>query len=228
MKSKVSSKDKNPALLTDKLIYIIGPRRLQNELMAFFLERETGAKCVEGEDLFHISNINDKDTDQSELILWDCLEKDLESCLPEFKSEGNKMFSRRFLALFNVSPGLGIEKRALRQGVRGFFYEHDPLKLLPKGIRAIFNGELWASREIMMKCVLEDSGKDIVSKKDVTGLTPREIEILTMIAVGAKNEKIADKLCISPHTVKTHIYNIFKKIDVPNRLQAALWAAKHL
>jgi DNA-binding CsgD family transcriptional regulator len=49
-----------------------------------------------------------------------------------------------------------------------------------------------------------------------------------MISVGAKNEEIADKLFISPNTVKTHIYNIFKKIDVPNRLQAALWAAKHL
>ena len=49
-----------------------------------------------------------------------------------------------------------------------------------------------------------------------------------MVAVGVKNEEIADRLCISPHTVKTHIYNIFKKIGVPNRLQAALWAAQNL
>jgi LuxR family transcriptional regulator of csgAB operon len=62
----------------------------------------------------------------------------------------------------------------------------------------------------------------------VAGLTPREVEILAMVAVGAKNEEIAEKLHISPHTVKTHIYNIFKKIDVPNRLQAALWAASNL
>ncbi|MFH1935680.1 MAG: helix-turn-helix transcriptional regulator [Pseudomonadota bacterium] len=59
-------------------------------------------------------------------------------------------------------------------------------------------------------------------------LTPREVEILTMMATGATNANIADKLCISPHTVKTHIYNIFKKIDVPNRLQASLWATKNL
>ena len=49
-----------------------------------------------------------------------------------------------------------------------------------------------------------------------------------MISTGAKNEEIAAELYISPNTVKTHIYNIFKKIDVPNRLQAVLWAAKNL
>ena len=56
----------------------------------------------------------------------------------------------------------------------------------------------------------------------------RQIEILAMVAVGATNDEIADKLCISPHTVKTHLYRIFKKINVPNRVQAALWAAKNL
>jgi DNA-binding CsgD family transcriptional regulator len=48
------------------------------------------------------------------------------------------------------------------------------------------------------------------------------------VAIGATNEEIGDKLCISPHTVKTHLYNIFKKINVPNRIQATLWAAKNL
>ena len=61
-----------------------------------------------------------------------------------------------------------------------------------------------------------------------TILTPRQVEILALVAVGATNEQIADKLCISPQTVKSHLYNIFKKINVPNRVQAALWAAKNL
>jgi LuxR family transcriptional regulator of csgAB operon len=74
------------------------------------------------------------------------------------------------------------------------------------------------------------SGKVIhnLSRRDATGITGREAQILAMVAVGAKNEEIADKLGISPHTVKTHIYNLCKKIGVPNRLQAALWAAKNL
>ena len=61
-----------------------------------------------------------------------------------------------------------------------------------------------------------------------SGLTRRETEILALIAAGHTNEEMAEKLFISPHTVKTHVYNIFQKIAVPNRLQAALWAAKNL
>jgi len=52
--------------------------------------------------------------------------------------------------------------------------------------------------------------------------------LLTMVISGSKNKDIAHQLLISPHTVRTHIYNIYKKINVPNRLQASLWAAKNL
>ena len=70
--------------------------------------------------------------------------------------------------------------------------------------------------------------RDIFSNKVKDLLTQREIEILSLIAVGAKNEDIAEKLFISTHAVKRHIHNILKKINVANRLQAALWAAKNL
>jgi len=95
-------------------------------------------------------------------------------------------------------------------------------------VSALFNDELWVSREIMTKTILENRDRDIITITDQNTLTPREIEILSFIALGAKNEHIAEELFISPNTVKTHIYNIFKKINVPNRLQAALWAAKNL
>ena len=81
---------------------------------------------------------------------------------------------------------------------------------------------------MMTKCIFEDTDNDKSSKNISDVLTERQIEILAMIAIGATNDEIADKLCISPHTVKTHLYKIFKKINVPNRVQAALWAAKNL
>ena len=59
-------------------------------------------------------------------------------------------------------------------------------------------------------------------------LTAREMTILQMVAAGYSNSKIAEELSISPHTVKTHIYNAYKKIRAPGRLQAALWTIKNL
>jgi DNA-binding CsgD family transcriptional regulator len=79
----------------------------------------------------------------------------------------------------------------------------------------------------MTKFIPDEKSPD-PARMEASILTPREIEILSLVAIGAKNEEIAEKLFISSNTVKTHIYNIFKKIDVPNRLQAALWAAKNL
>lgn len=74
----------------------------------------------------------------------------------------------------------------------------------------------------------EGTGKDKSLNKGSDDLTERQIEILALIAVRATNEDIADRLCISHHTVKPHLYKIFKKINVPNRVRAALWAAKNL
>ena len=64
--------------------------------------------------------------------------------------------------------------------------------------------------------------------KDKTNeLTRREIEVLRMIAAGSSNKEIASVLNISERTVKNHISNIFKKIDVSDRTQAAVFAIKN-
>lgn len=59
-------------------------------------------------------------------------------------------------------------------------------------------------------------------------LTKREQEILTQLTSGEPNSVIASRLHLSEHTVKNHMYNIFKKIGVKNRLQASNWAKMHL
>ena len=214
--------------LTDKSIYIIGPMKLQNALMAFFLQQATGAKSLALDYLSDTEFIDSENMDQQKLVLLDCLGKDPESLLPELKGNGHRLSSQDLVGLFNIRPGLGIENKILARGIRGFFYEQDPLEKFPKGVRTMFNGEIWFSRKIMTDYILKGGHYDFSPKGNESILTPREIEIVSMIATGAANAHIADKLCISPHTVKTHLYNIFKKINVPNRLQAALWAAKNM
>jgi LuxR family transcriptional regulator of csgAB operon len=220
--------DADTLRLTDKLLYIIGPRKLQNEMMASLIAEETEIKCLVVEDVGHIPGLDDKESDQHRLILWDCLGKDSETCFSELEKCDRKILDRTFVAFFNVSPSVQFVEDAVAQGVRGFFYEQDTFEKLPRGVRAIFEGELWVSRKILTKFFLETRKENSISRSEESLLTSREIEIMAMISIGAKNDEIADKLFISPNTVKTHIYNIFKKIDVPNRLQAALWAAKNL
>lgn len=121
---------------------------------------------------------------------------------------------------------MAMNKKLVVEGIRGIFYEHDSLDHFMKGVKAVIEGKLWLSREVMTQCIFEES--DAPTKSTTGNLTERQTEILALIAVGASNDEIADRLCISLHTVKTHLYRIFKEINVPNRVQAALWAAANL
>jgi DNA-binding CsgD family transcriptional regulator len=216
---------KNRALGSDveAHVHIFGPLKLQNELMCEFLERSTGLKCSCWED--PVQKISDIKTERNSLILWDCVDTDAVSLWSRLEVG---LISQSFLALFNVSPNLRIHREAVTRGVRGVFFENENPEVLTKGVQAILNGELWFSRDILAKCLLETGDSPKVPQEAKPRLTSREKEILIMVASGRANNKIAEELCISLHTVKTHIYNIYKKINAPNRFQAALWAAKNL
>jgi len=204
--------------LSDKTINIVGFHMFQMELIARILEDYTGAlcKCFNGLKDITVSEI-EKDNDKNLLLVDKAYVKDLK----ELSGYQNVK-----VAIFNVEKGKSIEPEITAKNIKGLFYNDDPLKQFLKGINAIFKGELWFSREVMTDLVLNKNKS--LKKSASDQLTQREHEILSLIAVGEKNEDIAEKLFVSSNTVKTHVYNIFKKIEVTNRLQAALWAAKNL
>jgi LuxR family transcriptional regulator of csgAB operon len=211
-----------------KVIYIVGPKRLQNETLAYCLEQKISAKCRIIVDPAAIP-LPDAPVDANpmRLVMVDCQGKDPGGLLLQFKSEWQNTF-RDMIAFFNTRGDSDLEEYCLLEGVRGLFYEQDSLMLLTKGIQAIFNGQLWLSRETMTRWLLEGSRLADQSKRKAANLTKREAEILALVAVGDSNQEIADKLNISSHTVRTHVYNVFKKINVSNRLQATLWVARNL
>jgi DNA-binding NarL/FixJ family response regulator len=212
--------------LVEKQIYVIGPHQLQNELMASFIENGTGVRCFVGDDIRRVPRTG-REAKGQKLILLDCRERGAEELLAEVRPENRGFALREFLAMFNLNEALEIEQEALALGVRGFFYEHDHLETLLKGVRAILAEEFWVSRYKLAR-ILEESCPGSPEKGALNALTAREKEVLTSLVQGATNEMIAKKLFISPHTVKTHIYHIFRKLKVTNRLQAAQWAMKHL
>jgi LuxR family transcriptional regulator of csgAB operon len=206
--------------------YIVGHRRLGNELVADYLCRKTGNDCFVLENIQHISKSNTNNSGRSKLIFWDCRKKDLKNLLTELRAYNVHDASANHMVLFNMSNGMAMNKKLVVEGIRGIFYEHDSLDHFMKGVKAVIEGKLWLSREVMTQCIFEES--DAPTKSTTGNLTERQTEILALIAVGASNDEIADRLCISLHTVKTHLYRIFKEINVPNRVQAALWAAANL
>jgi LuxR family transcriptional regulator of csgAB operon len=89
-------------------------------------------------------------------------------------------------------------------------------------------GELWFSRKVASKLLCNARKNWGAQMPPTEGLTQRETEILDQLSRGYSNQHIADSLCISLHTVKTHLHNIYRKIGVGNRLLASLWAAHRL
>ena len=197
-------------------------------MMASCLKRKTDRECFLVEDINNIPVGGKKDHGEQRLVLYCCYGKDVKSVLTEIEGYTKKKKPGNRIVFFNVSKDMEFDEELISKGILGFFYENDSMDIFLKGIGAVLDGKLWLSREIMTRFILEGTGKDKSLKKGSDNLTERQIEILALVSVGATNEEIADKLCISHHTVKTHLYRIFKKINVPNRVQAALWAAKNL
>lgn len=112
--------------------------------------------------------------------------------------------------------------------LQGVFYRRDSLQLICKGIGALLEGDLWMSRSLMTRLIEFYRRQQLNAYRPVCGLTHRELEIIGLLGSGASNTEIADKLFVSEHTVKSHLYNIFRKIKVHNRIQAMNWARQNL
>jgi DNA-binding NarL/FixJ family response regulator len=208
-------------------IHIVGPLIFQNRLMAWYLQESTGltCECIRKLDVEVFSSQNGEKTG---LVLLDCLGSDFSSLWSTIRSLFDADSKGYYVAIFNMAAGQPFGNDLVKKGVRGIFYNDDPLANLAKGVPAILDGELWFSRKDLMKCILDSNSDNQLAMELKAMLTAREREILMLIASGINNSQIAENLNISRNTVKTHLYNIYNKIKVPNRLQAALWAAKHL
>lgn len=211
----------------EHLIHIIGNNSLQNELLISYLAKETGYRFVNGHKVEEIF-LPEGDDNQKSLLLFDCLGIDENELWTNRELETALHADHLLVALLNVAQGQDLEKEAISRGVRGLFYINEAPDMLARGIPHILDGELWYSRKIISQCLLERGKAFKHPLKLASKLSGREKEILIEITSGASNQEIADALFVSQHTVKTHIYNIYKKINVTSRLQAMLWAAKNL
>lgn len=116
--------------------------------------------------------------------------------------------------------------KAIDIGADGYILKDSGSVELKKAINVVMNGESYIQPNLIPSLNSRLVNRDI-DKDKLESLTKREIEILSQVANGMFNKEIALNLDISERTVKNHISNIFKKIDVSDRTQAAVFAIKN-
>lgn len=116
--------------------------------------------------------------------------------------------------------------KAVDLGVHGYMLKDSDSSELITGIQTIFSGEPYIQPSLLPmlnnKLVERDSDKEKIEI-----ITNREMEVLKLLAEGLFNKEIASRLGISERTVKNHVSNLFKKIEVSDRTQAAIFAVKN-
>ena len=118
---------------------------------------------------------------------------------------------------------------AVMAGACGYLLKDTSVDLLIAGIRAAAAGESLISPQIAAKLLqrVRAGGADEAAAKTIRAeLSDRELEVLRLIANGYDNAQIAKELVISPKTVKNHISNILMKLQIENRIQAAVYAVR--
>ena len=119
---------------------------------------------------------------------------------------------------------------ALKAGAKGYLSKDTTSGCLIKAIKIVHEGDVWVQRRLVSLIVddFRNNGThlDSAAGTNPKKLTRREQDVLKWLSKGLTNKEIAQQLFISEKTVKSHINNIFKKLDVSRRLEAVLYAIK--
>ncbi len=110
---------------------------------------------------------------------------------------------------------------AIKAGADGYLLKDVLPDDLVEAIKSVYAGKPALHPDVAQKLMLSVSNGKAVA---VEPLTPREAEVLELVACGLSNEEIANRLVISDKTVKTHVSNILHKLNLSRRTQAALYA----
>lgn len=116
--------------------------------------------------------------------------------------------------------------KAVDIGINGYLLKDSESSELKKAILSVVDGEDYIQPSLIPVLNAKMIDRDMDSEK-IEKLTKRELEVLKLLAVGMYNKGVADELHISERTVKNHVSSIFKKIDVSDRTQAAVFAIRN-
>lgn len=116
---------------------------------------------------------------------------------------------------------------AFSAGAKGVICRNDAFEALCKGIQCVHAGQIWADTsqlQWIFETLREREPARIVSAKGIPLLTKREEQIAQMVAEGLPNQEISSNLGVSLHTIKNHLFRIYAKLGISNRVELVLYA----
>ena len=162
-----------------------------------------------------------------DVVLMDLRMPDLEG--PEATREILELAPETAVVALTVLSEEAAVAAALEAGACGFLSKDTPIDDVAVAVRASAQGAAWLSpraAEVVLRRLRRGELEPESEVDKATMLSPRELDVLRLIARGKENSEIADTLHISRRTAKNHVSNILAKLGVPSRVQAAIYAVR--
>lgn len=193
---------------------LIGLMRTRDDLVEVVGEASTGAEAIQ----------------LAEQLLPDVILMDI--YMPEMDGlQAAKVIRTRFpniaIVMLTSSERDGHLYEAVQIGVSGYLLKSLDATELFDLLTGVVKGETAMTRALAGKLLKAVANRLADEEKGEEALTERELYVLRLVASGATNSEIAEKLSISINTVKSHLKNILAKLQLENRTQAATYALKH-
>lgn len=185
------------------------------------------AACLVGETYFRVIECNNSFNDIDDILS----QKRVDVLISRVNGTSHL---HRLRKIIQLNPGLKVvitgEKNRdiifeyIKVGIKGHFEDGITPELLRRAIRVLHKGEVWFDREVssMIMGLFANQNKSDSYAQKSSPLSDREAEVLECVSRGMKNRMISTTLHISESTVKTHLYKIYEKLGVKDRMSAVL------
>jgi two-component system, NarL family, nitrate/nitrite response regulator NarL len=141
--------------------------------------------------------------------------------------------SARVLVLTGLQD-IAVHQRAILSGANGVVLKSEQAEVILRAIRYVHAGEMWFDRAATSRLLKSLNASVTASNQDVNQtriakLTPKERQVMAAMAAvpGARNKVVADRLCMSEHTLRNHLTVIYDKLALENRLELLMFVIEH-
>jgi len=193
---------------------LIGLPRTRDDLVEVIGEAETGEDAIRLAEELH-----------PDVILMDIYMPQMDGL--QAAKEIHTRFPNIAIVMLTSSEKDGHLYEAVQVGVSGYLLKSLDANELFDLLQGVTNGETAMTRAMAGRLLKVVANRMVDEDKGEQALTERELFVLRLVASGASNMELAQKLSISVNTVKSHLKNILEKLQLENRTQAATYALKH-